>query len=176
MRLWTHGTAEYSPCRRYRYTLTRTMNADLIGDDARTIAFIGLNPSTATATTDDPTVRRCIGYAAREGFGRFVMLNAFAYRATDPKDMKAQADPVGVGNDDAIARVASRADLVVLAWGAHATHLGRHNAVLSLLDGLCDPVCLGVTKAGLPKHPLYLRADAPFVRYDAPVASQSTPG
>ena len=102
MKLWTRGEAEYSRCKRYRYTLTRTMNPDLVGDDARTIAFIGLNPSTATATTDDPTVRRCIGYAAREGFGRFVMLNAFGYRATDPKDMKAQADPVGKGNDAAI--------------------------------------------------------------------------
>ncbi len=166
MKLWIRGEAEYSPCKRYRYTLTRTMNADLVGDDARTIAFIGLNPSTATATTDDPTVRRCIGYAARDGFGRFVMLNAFGYRATDPKDMKAIAEPVGEGNDAAIARVAADADLVVLAWGAHGTHLSRHDAVLRLLDGLCEPVCLGVTKAGLPRHPLYLRADAPFVAFD----------
>jgi hypothetical protein len=167
MRLWTTGEAEYSSCERYRYTLTRTMNPALVGDDRRTIAFVGLNPSTATESKDDPTVRRCAGYAAREGFGRFVMLNAFAYRATDPKDMKAQADPVGPGNDAALARVARDADLVVLAWGAHATHLGRHDAVLALLDGLCEPVCLGVTKAGMPRHPLYLRADAPFVRFAA---------
>jgi hypothetical protein len=172
MKLWTRGEAEYSPCRRYRYTLTRTMAPDLVGDDARTIAFIGLNPSTATATTDDPTVRRCIGYAAREGFGRFVMLNAFGFRATDPNDMKAQADPVGDGNDAAIARVASQADLVVLAWGAHGTHWGRHDAVLDLLDGLCDPVCLGVTKAGLPRHPLYLRSDAAFVPFDCGCAAK----
>lgn len=166
MQLWTHGEAEYSPCERYRYTLTRTMNPGVVGDDARTIAFIGLNPSTATATTDDPTVRRCIGYAAREGFGRFIMLNAFGYRATDPKEMKAQPEPVGAGNDAAIVRVVTFADLVVLAWGAHGTHQGRHDAVLGLLDGLCEPVCLGVTKAGLPRHPLYLRADAPFVAFD----------
>ena len=158
MRLWTTGEAEYSSCKRYRYTLTRAMNPEAIdpdlGNARRTLAFIGLNPSTATATTDDPTVRRCIGYAAREGFGRFVMLNAFAYRATDPKDMKAQPDPVGPGNDDALVRVARDADRVVLAWGTHGTHLGRHDAVLSLLEGVCEPVCLGVTKAGLPKHPL----------------------
>lgn len=165
MKLWTRGTADFSPCKRYRYTLTRTIDPDLVGDDPRTIAFIGLNPSTATANTDDPTVRRCIGYAAREGFGSFVMLNAFGYRATDPKDMKAQADPVGPGNDAAIARVAADADLVVIAWGTHGTHHDRHDAVLALLDGYCKPVCLGTTKAGLPKHPLYLRADAPFVPF-----------
>lgn len=165
MRLWIQGDADFSPCERYRYTLTRTMNPEVVGDDARTIAFIGLNPSTATATTDDPTVRRCIGYAARDGFGRFVMLNAFGFRATDPKDMKAQPDPVGAGNDAAIARIAAEAALVVLAWGTHGVHLGRHGAVLGLLAGLCRPVCLGVTKAGLPRHPLYLRADAAMVPY-----------
>ncbi len=165
MKLWLNGTAEYSPCRRYRYTLTRRIDPELAGDDTRTIAFVGLNPSTATATKDDPTVRRCIGYAAREGFGRFVMLNAFGYRATDPADMKACDEPVGRGNDEAIRGVASSADLVVIAWGAHGTHLGRHGALIELLDGVCEPRCLGVTKAGLPKHPLYLRADAPLVPY-----------
>lgn len=167
MKLWSKGSAEYSPCRRYRYTLTRSLIPEAVGDDGRTIAFIGLNPSTATATTDDPTVRRCIGYAAREGFGRFVMLNAFGFRATDPADMKACPEPVGRGNDGAIRRIASEAALVVFAWGTHGSHLGRHDALMDLLGGICEPRCLGVTKAGLPKHPLYLRADAPFVRYSA---------
>jgi len=168
VRLWTHGTAEYSPCRRYRYVLTRAMNPEVIGDDTRTIAFVGLNPSTATATTDDPTVRRCIGYAAREGFGRFVMLNAFAYRATDPADMKACPEPVGPGNDAAILRVVGEADLVVFAWGAHGGHLGRHDALLELVG---PRHCLGVTKGGFPRHPLYLRRDAAIVPYAGAVGA-----
>ena len=180
MRLWTHGTAEYSPCERYRYTLTRAMDPDLIdastpatrANAGRTIAFIGLNPSTATEFKDDPTVRRCVGFAAREGFGRLVMLNAFAYRATDPKDMKAQIDPVGAGNDEAIVsvvgRVAGEAALAVFAWGTHGTHMGRHQQMLELVG---PRHCLGVTKAGLPKHPLYLRADSPIVPYRSPATA-----
>lgn len=162
MRLWTHGSAEYSPCKRYRYTLTREMDRDVVGTDERTIAFIGLNPSTATETKDDPTVRRCVGFAAREGFGRLVMLNAFGFRATDPKEMKAMAEPIGPGNDAAIVRVVAAADLTVFAWGTHGAHMGRQSEVLELVG---PRHCLGVTKAGFPKHPLYLRADSPIVPF-----------
>lgn len=155
---WIQGDAEFSPCRRYRYTLTRTLR----DGNGSTMAVIGLNPSTATETTDDPTVRRCIRFAIREGFGRFVMLNAFGYRATDPTDMKSVRDPVGEGNDDAIRRVVADADLTVFAWGTHGGHMNRHDAILDLVG---PQHCLGVTKAGFPKHPLYLRRDAEIVRY-----------
>ncbi len=155
---WIRGEAEFSPCRRYRYTLTRILHES----DDSTMAIIGLNPSTATATTDDPTVRRCIRFAIREGFGRFVMLNIFGYRATDPKDMKSVRDPVGKGNDGAIRRVVASADLTVFAWGTHGAHMDRHGAVLDLVG---PRYCFGVTKAGFPKHPLYLRADTPIVPF-----------
>ncbi len=155
---WIHGEAEYSACRRYRYTLTRVLREG----DGSTMAIIGLNPSTATATTDDPTVRRCIRFAIREGFGRFVMLNAFGYRATDPQDMKSVRDPVGKGNDDAIRRIVNEADLTVFAWGTHGGHMGRHDEVLRLVG---PRHCFGVTKAGYPKHPLYLRSDTPIVPF-----------
>ncbi|USN99319.1 MAG: DUF1643 domain-containing protein [Phycisphaeraceae bacterium] len=160
---WIRGDAQFSPCRRYRYTLTRVLRER----DTSMMTIIGLNPSTATETTDDPTVRRCIRFAIREGFGRFVMLNAFGYRATDPADMKAQRDPVGPGNDEAIRRVVGDADLTVFAWGTHGAHLGRHDRVLELVG---PRHCLGVTKAGLPRHPLYLRRDVAIVPYERALA------
>lgn len=146
--------AKFSSCRAYRYSLWRTWGP--IVNDSQVVVFIGLNPSTADETTDDPTIRRCIGFAKRWGYGGIVMTNLFAFRATDPKAMKAAAAPVGPMNDSVLIEEADKAGLVVAAWGTHGTHNRRAEAVRSFLKGLHH---LGLTKDGHPRHPLYLKGD-----------------
>lgn len=153
------STAEFSPCRTWRYSLTRCWDETL-----PTIAFICLNPSTADETVNDPTVRRCIDYAQRWGFGRFVMLNLFAFRATDPGDMMAAVDPVGPENDWHIRMNFERVSAVVLAWGNDGAFRGRSRHVMKLLAGARTRhtprlECLTITGLGEPGHPLYLRKD-----------------
>jgi len=144
--------AEYSDCEAYRYTLTR------VWDEAGQRAlFIMLNPSTATELQNDPTVERCERRARALGYGAFRVLNIFAYRATDPRVMRAVADPVGPGNDVAILGSLSWGDRVICAWGTHGAHLGRGPAVEAMLRGAGVPLFhLGLSKAGHPKHPLYI--------------------
>ncbi len=143
--------AVFSPCDDYRFTLWRRWGEGSVA------AFIGLNPSTADEMKNDPTVRRCIGFAMDWGMGGMVMLNIFAYRATLPADMKAVNDPVGALTDEYLTRYADSADLVVAAWGVNGTHLDRGSAVARLIS---DLKCFGTTKHGHPRHPLYLRKDA----------------
>ena len=159
-----NATATFSPCERFRYDLTRDWGADLLSHEDKGdawIAFIGLNPSTATLRTNDPTVERCCRYAQRWGYRRMVMLNLFGFRATDPRVMKAFEEeenrgPVGAGNDKAIRRWVKKADMVVCCWGNHGTHLERASEVMPMVP---EPYALKVTKTGQPSHPLYLRAD-----------------
>lgn len=153
------GRAVFDASGRYRYLLTRTT-----GPARPRLAFVLLNPSTADARRNDPTIRRCIGYAQRWGFGRLEIVNIFAYRTTYPRELLAHHEPVGRGNDAWIRRVARRADRVVVAWGAHGSALGRSARVARLLDGI-EAWCLGTTRAGEPRHPLYLRADQRLVRF-----------
>jgi hypothetical protein len=142
-----------SPCREYRYCLWREWEPP----QASYVVFIGLNPSTADATQDDPTLRRCVNYAKRWGYGAVCLLNLFAYRATRPAVMKAHPDPVGVENDYWLHYWASGADLIVAAWGNHGVHRQRDQAIFTRLN---RPLfCLGITKTGQPKHPLYLNAN-----------------
>lgn len=144
--------ATYSDCEDYRYQLTRTW--DSLGQRA---LFVMLNPSTATEYQNDPTVERCERRARALGFGAFRVTNIFAYRATDPMVMRAQTDPVGLGNDAAIAEGANWADRIICAWGGHGTHLGRGAIVSQLLRTTGKPLLhLGFTQAGEPKHPLYI--------------------
>jgi hypothetical protein len=146
------STALYSPCERYRYALTRTWDPR-----GRRVLFVMLNPSTATEVQNDPTVERCERRARTLGFGAFRVCNIFAFRATDPKVMRAQADPVGPDNDAAIVEGADWADIVVCAWGTHGAHKGRGGAVEALLRETGKPLWhLGLSKAGHPKHPLYI--------------------
>jgi len=155
-RTYTKGdapsTAVYSDCERYRYSLTRIWDAQ--GSKA---LFVMLNPSTATEVQNDPTVERCERRARTLGFGAFQVTNIFAWRDTDPRAMRAAADPVGPENDAAILTGASWADQVIAAWGTHGAHLGRGAQVQALLRRTGAPVChLGLTKDGHPKHPLYI--------------------
>jgi hypothetical protein len=145
------NSAAFSPCRTYRYSVVRRL--DLLNEDY--CVFIGLNPSTADEQTDDPTIRRCMGYARAWGYGWLIMLNLFAYRATDPNVMKAAADPVGPDNDTFLRSHMAGAGIVVAAWGNHGSYLGRDVAVRAMLPNLHF---LRMTRDGSPGHPLYLPA------------------
>lgn len=146
-----YSGATFSDCRKWRYVLWRRWDKN----NPKMIAFIGLNPSTADETENDPTVRRRIGYAKRWDYGGMYMLNLFAFRATDPKKMKKVQDPVGKDNDRMIAVCAFKADKVVFCWGNHGAHRGRSQEIRKKIG---PAECFGFTKAGEPKHPLYLRA------------------
>lgn len=141
--------AYISACGRYRYSLWRQWAP------GPQVAIVGLNPSTADATLDDPTIRRCIGFARSWGYCGIIMLNLFAWRATQPRDMMAAEDPIGPDNDRVLCEAHRRAALTVAAWGAHGTYGGRHNAVREMLPKLHY---LRLTKDGHPSHPLYLPA------------------
>ena len=154
----------------YRYDLTRYWREP--GEPERgVVTFIGLNPSTADAQEDDPTIRRCIGFARQWGYDGLHMVNLFAYRATNPKNMKAAPDPVGPDNDRTIRKVCYQSETVVACWGAHGEYRHRGEYVASLFpvlgpqDTLIPLHCLGCTKAGHPRHPLYLRKDTELEPY-----------
>ena len=144
--------AVYSDCENYRYSLTRIWEPE-----GRKAAFIMLNPSTATEVQNDPTVERCERRARALGFGAFRVTNIFAWRDTDPRNMRAASDPVGPENDNAIREACDWADQIVAAWGTHGAHLNRGPSVEALLrDAGFSVYHLGLSKAGHPKHPLYI--------------------
>ena len=140
----------------YRYRLDRSWPG---GDGSRAV-WILLNPSTATETSNDPTIRRCVGFSQRWGASALVVVNLFALRSTDPRGLADAADPVGPENDQAIATVlgtvGEQPSSVLCAWGHHAP-AGRVAAVLALLTAPeIRPCCLGLTRDGHPRHPLYV--------------------
>lgn len=136
----------------YRYTLWREWHPHL-----PRLVFVLLNPSTADGSTDDPTLCRCVGFARDWGYGSVELVNLFAYRSVDPATLRRVADPVGPLNDAYIQQAASRAEQIVLAWGALGGLNGRAQEVTRLLNR--QLFCLGYTTEGLPRHPLYLRRD-----------------
>ena len=147
-------SADFSPCGRYRYTLRRAWTGRRAVPPRRErLLIIALNPSTADAERDDPTIRRCIGFAQAWGFRSLCVANLFAWRATRPADLKLAPDPVGPDNDAWLRHEARRAGLVVAAWGVHGVHQGRDAAVRAMLPML---YCLRRTRDGHPAHPLYL--------------------
>jgi hypothetical protein len=151
--------AIFSPDRRHRYVLRRDV-APL--DGKGTVAFIGLNPSTADETQDDPTIRRCISFARRWGFAELVMLNLYAWRATDPSELLAPGtDPFGSENLGFLQDESLAADLVVVAWGTHGALDGP-----GITNFLPKPLhCLGRTKDGHPRHPLYVSGETELEIY-----------
>lgn len=148
---FTQKIAIFDDTRTWRYSLGRSWDH---GDGA--LAVIGLNPSTADESVEDPTVRRCIDWAETWGFQRLIMLNIFAYRSTDPRALRQVKDPVGPLNDTSLLVLSQSAALVIAAWGNHGRILDRHSAVMRLLRDV-PLFCLGETKEYFPKHPLYLR-------------------
>lgn len=148
----------------YRYELRRQWGAP--GDPR--VCWVMLNPSTADASVDDPTIRRCIGFSNRWGYGSLVVVNLFALRATDPKELACTTDPVGAGNDAAILAAAYVSERVVVAWGAHGKFRNRAALVTQMLTGPQGGFslhCLGTTKQGAPRHPLYIRGEQALVLY-----------
>jgi len=150
---YLESSAVISDCGKYRYVLKRVWNASL-----PVCVFVGLNPSTADANEDDPTIRRCVGFAKSWGYGGLVMLNLFAYRATNPQDMLCSVliDPVGPENDNHILKEVSKAGIVIAAWGFHGANFGRDKRIIVMVKNLHY---LKLTKDGQPSHPLYLRKD-----------------
>lgn len=162
----TQPTAELSPCGLYRYRLSRPLPATLAPTGPA--VFVMLNPSTADATQDDPTVRRCRGFAERMGATELVIVNLYAYRTLSPRALEAAraagVDVVGPANDETIAAAArfavSAGGTVVAAWGAHPLAELRAGHVADLLTAHgATMLALEVTATGAPRHPLYLRAD-----------------
>jgi len=159
-------SAVISDCGKYRYELTRKLS-----DKSKQCLFIMLNPSTADASENDPTIRRCINFAKNWDCGELIVVNLFAYRATDPKELRDRftADPVGPDNHHyvtrAINRVMSADELfgeepgpVVCAWGANGAYMNQNQTTLGWIEGEnVTPMCLKRTKDGHPSHPLYLK-------------------
>jgi hypothetical protein len=130
------------------------------------LAIVMLNPSTADAERDDPTIRRCIAFAVRERFGGVEICNLFALRATAPANLKAADDPVGPDNDRHLRDLFARHAQVLAAWGVHGGHRGRAEAIVRLAARLGVALtCLGRTAQGQPRHPLYVRGDSAILPF-----------
>ena len=167
-------TAIISPCKKYRYILSRSWNDYKPGE----LVFIMLNPSTADDTIDDPTIRRCMGFSKREGYSGISVINLFAYRATNPQELYQAEDPIGEDNNPTILNYMLHAQddeisgikKIICAWGTHGSFNNRDKDIIQMAKEFkIDLYCLGKTKDGHPKHPLYIKKDQPieiFKKYD----------
>src|ERR1043165_6085803 len=164
--------ADLSPCGTYRYVLGRAWLARGVDDpEYQRVLWVMLNPSTADAHVDDPTIRKCIGFSRRMSLDALEVVNLYALRATDPRELRRHrdgADIVGPENDGAIVKAARRATLVITAWGDGAKHglPDRPRRGLELLAGF-PTFCLGRTQSGEPRHPLMLGYDTELEAYAA---------
>jgi hypothetical protein len=146
-----------SDCEKYRYSLTRIWDEKL-----PKVMFVMLNPSTADSNKDDPTIRRCIGFAKSWGFGGLYVCNLFAYRATNPKDLLKAINPIGDDNNTHIKTIAKEVDIVVCAWGNQPIlkKILKNKNPYKLLDLDCSKLhFLQLSKYDIPKHPLYLHSN-----------------
>jgi hypothetical protein len=151
--------AVFSPCKTHRYALWRRWS------DAPPVLFVMLNPSRADRNQDDPTIRRCISFAKQWGHGGIIVGNLFAFRSPYPKDLQTAPDPIGSENNQWLQRLATQSTTVVGAWGHRGTYMNRGQDVAALFP---DLLCLGTTKQGQPRHPLYVAASTspvPFARF-----------
>ena len=154
--------AVISACGNFRYALGRNWDGKL-----PTIAFVGLNPSVADDEIDDPTIRRCIGFAKREGCGSLIMLNLYALRSTAPAALRNVEDPLGPEWAQMTELWVRKAQKVVACWGADPMARKAHAEAVEFfgyMQGL-SLWCLGKTKDGYPRHPLYIRSDQPLEKY-----------
>jgi hypothetical protein len=133
----------------YRYWLSRT-----IAPTGKKVTFIGLNPSTADASNNDPTISRCINFAGQWGASTLIVVNLFAYRSTDPRALKGTSDPVGPENDAWLKKAVMQSDITIAAWGNLGTLNGRADLVRNMFSTQLHT--LRLTKSGMPSHPLYL--------------------
>jgi hypothetical protein len=151
--------ATFSPCRTFRYTLWRIWDESLPN-----VCFCALNPSTADETVDDPTIRREIRFAKDWGFGSLVKVNAYGYRATDPKIMKRAPDPIGPANEHFLLCKAMQAGRFIACWGTNIDKTHQARILNELRRSDVDVWALKLTKSGFPSHPLYLPKNTePFI-------------
>ncbi|MBB1498714.1 DUF1643 domain-containing protein [Paracoccus sp. MC1862] len=143
--------AVFSDCERYRYALTRAWDAAL-----PRLVWVMLNPSTADERRNDPTIARCEARSRAMGCGAYRIVNLYAFRATYPKDLRTAVDPVGEGNDAALQDAAAWARRVICGWGMHAAPDPAQAALALFRRAGAEPLHLGLTKAGQPRHPLHL--------------------
>jgi len=166
-------TAILSPCGTYRYRLSRHVPIlDPLG--ARAL-FVMLNPSTADAMVDDPTIRRCLGFVRYWRIARLDVVNLYGLRATDPSELERHVDPIGPENDrhirEAMIETARESGPIVVAWGAMAP--ARARRVIEIADSLGTSLaCLATTKEGQPRHPLYLPRSADLARWPSIASSR----
>jgi len=144
-----NSNAIFSEDKMHRYALIREWDLD-----KPSLMIISLNPSTADEKTNDPTIRRCIGFAKKWGFGKLFVTNLFAFRATFPKDLFESRNPIGNKNDYWLKKLSKEVDTVLLAYGNHGKFKDRHNEILKLIK---NPFCIKISKTGMPMHPLYLK-------------------
>jgi hypothetical protein len=153
--------AVISDCGKYRYLLRRAWDHSL----PRAL-FIMLNPSTADAEIDDPTIRSCIRLTKALGYGSFEVINLFGLRTTNPDELANAHDPIGPRNADIGDAAISRCDIAICAWGAHPMALRRSRDMRGWVRGWKPAAyCFGLTKNGRPKHPLYLQTGTPLQVY-----------
>lgn len=157
-------SAIISECGKYRYQLTR--DTGLLYPDHASLLFIMLNPSTADADKNDPTIRRCIGFAESGGYASLSVVNLYAYRATNPEELLTVPDSVGMKNDEYLLSNLLKHNHAICAWGnkAKEDRVKRFHDI-SRRTGI-KLWCLGVTKSGHPRHPLYVRSNQPLIRWD----------
>lgn len=149
----SHSGAIFSPCERYRYRLWREWDTTKDG-----CCFVMLNPSTATETLNDPTIRRCIEFSKRWGYGRVEIVNLFGLRSTDPRGLREVADPVGPDNIKAIVDAVKISERAILAWGRHGAYLERGPDMMEKME-IFYPTkgyALMMNGDGSPRHPLYV--------------------
>ncbi|MGV0026803.1 DUF1643 domain-containing protein [Phormidesmis priestleyi] len=151
----------------YRYSLERSWS------DLPRVGFVMLNPNRADEVSDDPTIRRCIGFAKSWGYGGLEVVNLFAYRAKTPSLLKQVDDPIGKENDRSILRLTKRVETIVLAWGNWGTLGARNRTVIQLLNSHSTLYCLGITKLGQPRHPLYLKSDTLPIKFSLVLTKQT---
>ncbi len=165
------SSAEFSACTRYRYALRRVWDPSLA-----CCGWVMLNPSTADAREDDPTIRKCVGFAHRWGFGSIFVANLYAYRATNPREPRGVVHPEGavrwlgpynsICENDTWLGEAAKCDRLVFAWGAHATKDRADHVAAFIAERRTGAVeCLGFTKGGMPLHPLMVAYATPLVDF-----------
>ncbi|MDZ4832689.1 MAG: DUF1643 domain-containing protein [Candidatus Melainabacteria bacterium] len=169
------GGAVFDKSGNYRYLLWRNVERDPskeVQEDSGTLLFVMLNPNKADESRNDPTIRRCIGFSKSWGFSRLEVVNLFAVCAEKPQMLIGFENPVGSHNDEFILERAARAGRIVVAWGNHGLILGRDANVVAQLKTNRPLECFGTTKLGMPRHPLYVRADSAIKIFGSTTSSE----
>ncbi len=158
-------SATFSECGKYRYLLGREFPNTLPTSKA---VFVMLNPSTADATEDDPTIRRCIGFAKSWGYSGLIVANIYGLRSTKPAELWASDDPIGPENDGILRGLAHKHGEIICAWGANAKadRVSQFRTFMTYYGA--ELLCLGMTISGAPRHPLYLKKDAKLRPWELP--------